>query len=245
MGPPVRALTGSWRRWRAGSRRETRAGAALDPRPDGGDPGRPRHSWSVLFSALAGAERVRAERVVVTLLAVLELVRLQQARAQQRELFGDIVIERQLPAPRRRRRMPWRLAPMSPMSKEGDPTAEIHATLAALEALLFASDARSSSRGSPRSSSSLGRRGSRAALAVLTAACDAPGAGWRWWRSAGGYRLVTRSELAPLLVRLQRLRPKSRLSRAAVETLAIIAYRQPISRPEIEQLRGVNADAAW
>ena len=51
------------------------------------------HSWYVLFSALLGAEPARPE-VVVTLLAVLELVRLGRARAQQRELFGDIVIER-------------------------------------------------------------------------------------------------------------------------------------------------------
>ena len=47
------------------------------------------------FSALLGATPPRPE-VVVTLLAVLELVRLQRARAQQRELFGDIVIERAL-----------------------------------------------------------------------------------------------------------------------------------------------------
>jgi segregation and condensation protein A len=53
------------------------------------------HSWYVLFSALLGATPPRPE-VVVTLLAVLELVRLQRARAQQRELFGDIVIERTL-----------------------------------------------------------------------------------------------------------------------------------------------------
>jgi segregation and condensation protein A len=52
-------------------------------------------SWYVLFSALLGASPARPE-VVVTLLAVLELVRLQRARAQQRELFGDIVIERAL-----------------------------------------------------------------------------------------------------------------------------------------------------
>jgi chromatin segregation and condensation protein Rec8/ScpA/Scc1 (kleisin family) len=53
------------------------------------------HSWYVLFSALLGASPPRPE-IVVTLLAVLELVRLQRARAQQRELFGDIVIERHL-----------------------------------------------------------------------------------------------------------------------------------------------------
>jgi segregation and condensation protein A len=51
-----------------------------------------RHTWSILFSSVAGAERVRAEWVV-TLLALLELVRLGQARARQAELFGEIVIE--------------------------------------------------------------------------------------------------------------------------------------------------------
>jgi segregation and condensation protein B len=46
-----------------------------------------------------------------------------------------------------------------------------------------------------------------------------------------------------VLISLQRLRLKSRLSRAAVETLTIVAYRQPISRPEIEQLRGVGTES--
>ncbi len=50
-------------------------------------------TWSLLFSSVAGGERLRAEWVV-TLLALLELVRLGQARARQAELFGEIVIER-------------------------------------------------------------------------------------------------------------------------------------------------------
>jgi segregation and condensation protein A len=52
-----------------------------------------RATWSLLFSTVAGAERVRSEWIV-TLLALLELVRLGQARARQAELFGDIVMER-------------------------------------------------------------------------------------------------------------------------------------------------------
>ena len=52
-----------------------------------------RSTWSLLFSTVAGAERVRSEWIV-TLLALLELVRLGQARARQAELFGDIVMER-------------------------------------------------------------------------------------------------------------------------------------------------------
>jgi segregation and condensation protein B len=59
----------------------------------------------------------------------------------------------------------------------------------------------------------------------------------------GGYRMVTRPELAPWLVRLTRARTRVRLSRPALETLAIIAYKQPVSRPELDAVRGVSSDA--
>ena len=59
---------------------------------------------------------------------------------------------------------------------------------------------------------------------------------------AGGYRMVTRPELAPWLVRLARARTRARLSRPALETLAIVGYKQPVSRPEIDAVRGVNSD---
>ena len=59
----------------------------------------------------------------------------------------------------------------------------------------------------------------------------------------GGYRMITRPELAPWLVRLARARTKSRLSRPALETLAIAAYKQPVSRPEMDAIRGVNSEA--
>src|SRR5215469_3962207 len=58
----------------------------------------------------------------------------------------------------------------------------------------------------------------------------------------GGFRMVTRPEVAPWLVKLQRSRTKSRLSRPALETLAIVAYRQPVSRPEVDAVRGVNSE---
>ena len=58
----------------------------------------------------------------------------------------------------------------------------------------------------------------------------------------GGYRMVTRAELAPWLVRLARTRTRVRLSRAALEALAIVAYKQPVSRPEIDAVRGVNSE---
>jgi len=58
---------------------------------------------------------------------------------------------------------------------------------------------------------------------------------------AGGYEMVTKADYAEYVARLHEP-PKLRLSRASLETLAIVAYRQPVTRPEVEQLRGVNSD---
>ncbi|MCG0239038.1 MAG: SMC-Scp complex subunit ScpB [Firmicutes bacterium] len=70
---------------------------------------------------------------------------------------------------------------------------------------------------------------------------QAPGRGLAIREVAGGYQLVTRPELADYVERL--LAPKGRgLSPAALETLAIIAYRQPITRAEIEAVRGVSVE---
>jgi segregation and condensation protein B len=56
---------------------------------------------------------------------------------------------------------------------------------------------------------------------------------------AGGYQLRTRKEFAPQIRKLLAGKPP-RLSRSLLETLAIVAYRQPVTRPEIEQVRGVD-----
>ncbi len=58
---------------------------------------------------------------------------------------------------------------------------------------------------------------------------------------AGGYQLVTRAEYQPYLQRLFRKAGKLSLTRAALETLAVVAYRQPVTRMEIDQIRGVNS----
>jgi segregation and condensation protein B len=60
---------------------------------------------------------------------------------------------------------------------------------------------------------------------------------------AGGFRMVTRPEHAAALARLFQARNRSRLSQAALETLAIVAYRQPITAPEIQAVRGVDSQA--
>ena len=62
------------------------------------------------------------------------------------------------------------------------------------------------------------------------------------WEVAGGYQLRSLPEFAPYLKQIQTTRPL-RLSSASLETLAVIAYRQPVTRAEIEQIRGVDAGA--
>jgi len=61
-------------------------------------------------------------------------------------------------------------------------------------------------------------------------------------KAAGGYVYATRYENAKYIGYLSSEKSKKRLSQAAIETLAIIAYKQPITKPEIEQIRGVNCD---
>ncbi|MGB4398069.1 MAG: SMC-Scp complex subunit ScpB [Daejeonella sp.] len=58
----------------------------------------------------------------------------------------------------------------------------------------------------------------------------------------GGYQFLTRKEYHPVINLLQIQRSKKKLSQAALETLAIVAYKQPITKLEIEQIRGVNCD---
>ncbi|MFA6108102.1 MAG: SMC-Scp complex subunit ScpB [Candidatus Latescibacterota bacterium] len=58
---------------------------------------------------------------------------------------------------------------------------------------------------------------------------------------AGGYQLATRSELSPWLRRFHKDRHQVRLSQAALETLAIIAFKQPLTRMEVDSIRGVNS----
>lgn len=66
--------------------------------------------------------------------------------------------------------------------------------------------------------------------------------GLRVQRHAGKVQLTTAAEIAPLVERFLGLEVTTHLSRAAVEALAIIAYRQPITRPLVDSIRGVNSD---
>jgi len=80
----------------------------------------------------------------------------------------------------------------------------------------------------------------RVALQQLQHECHQEGRGVVLQEVAGGFQLRTRPEYAPWVMQLRRTRHMN-LSRAATETLAIIAYRQPVTRAEIEGLRGVDS----
>jgi len=79
------------------------------------------------------------------------------------------------------------------------------------------------------------------ALELVRQRHEGPGSGLRLEKVAGGYRLVTRPEFSPVVAEFLGVRAANRLSQAALETLAIIAYRQPVTLPEINFLRGVNS----
>lgn len=81
------------------------------------------------------------------------------------------------------------------------------------------------------------------ALAGLAAEADVPTRGVRLEHVAGGWRYVTRPEFDSLLRKYHDVTERSRLSLAALETLAIIAYRQPITLPEVQDIRGVNSSS--
>jgi len=67
--------------------------------------------------------------------------------------------------------------------------------------------------------------------------------GLRLQRHRGRIQLTTAPQAAPYIERMLGLEASSRLSRAALETLAIVMYRQPATRPQIDAIRGVNSDA--
>lgn len=79
----------------------------------------------------------------------------------------------------------------------------------------------------------------RAAVAELNRQYEATGRSFRVEQVAGGYQLLTLPEYGPLLQKLHQREADSKLTRSALETLAIIAYKQPVLRAEVEAIRGV------
>lgn len=111
-----------------------------------------------------------------------------------------------------------------------------------LEAALF-------SAAHPLALDDLARLAPEASSEEIEAACEAlhrhyerDGHGVELVEVAEGYQILTRRELADAIAEAQIVLRPRKLSAAALETLAIIAYRQPVSRPEIEEIRGVSVE---
>jgi segregation and condensation protein B len=112
-----------------------------------------------------------------------------------------------------------------------------------IEAILFASDrAVTAGRIAEALGISADEGGARIihdAVKRLNTAYETTGRSFRIEKVAGGYRAVTTSDYADAIAAFQAGKAQRRLSRAALEALSIIAYRQPVTRAEIEAIRGV------
>lgn len=112
---------------------------------------------------------------------------------------------------------------------------------AILESLLLAADGPVSADRLRDAVGEIPRKEVTDALGELRREYEEGGRGLRLAEVANGYQLRTPSEHAEFVRRLTAVKP-ARMSRATLETLAIIAYRQPVTRAEIEEIRGVNVD---
>jgi segregation and condensation protein B len=79
-------------------------------------------------------------------------------------------------------------------------------------------------------------------VAVLNDQYEKQQRSFRIQKIGGAYQITTNSDFADFIRRLENIQAKTRLTQKSLETLAIIAYQQPVTRPEIEAIRGVNSD---
>jgi segregation and condensation protein B len=108
-----------------------------------------------------------------------------------------------------------------------------------VEALIFASPEPLTLKGLVKLLETEPKEDIVAALEALKQQYDQPG-GLQLVEVAGGFQIVTRPELNEWVRRLFNERTTQKLSVAALETLAVIAYKQPVTAPEIAEIRGVN-----
>ncbi|MEZ4653110.1 MAG: SMC-Scp complex subunit ScpB [Candidatus Eisenbacteria bacterium] len=118
--------------------------------------------------------------------------------------------------------------------------ANLPSLIAIVEAILFASDRPVSTKALAEAVPEADQESLAAALTELSARYQSADSGVGIQELADGFQLTTRPQLSTYVERFLVGRRRARLSRAALETLATIAYRQPITRGEIEDLRGVD-----
>jgi segregation and condensation protein B len=112
-----------------------------------------------------------------------------------------------------------------------------------VEALLFAADFPVATSRIKALVEGLEREDLRTMVEELNREYEAQGRSFWIQEVAGGYQMATRPHFARWVKELYKGRRLARLTQPALETLAIIAYRQPVGRPDIETIRGVNSDS--
>lgn len=112
-------------------------------------------------------------------------------------------------------------------------------TVATVEAILFAADSALTAGRIAEVGELPGQRPVKRAIESLNERYEQIGSAFRIESIASGFRMLTRPEYHDVVSRLHRIRSQGRLSQAALETLAIVAYRQPILRADVEAIRGV------
>lgn len=112
---------------------------------------------------------------------------------------------------------------------------------ASIEALLYAAEEPLSIKDLAKALPETSRDTIQATVEELVRSYDAPGRGLQVTHVAGGYQIATRPEYHERITRLFSAKRPSRLSIQALETLAAIAYRQPVTVPEIMELRGLHS----
>ena len=120
---------------------------------------------------------------------------------------------------------------------------ETNRNKAILESLLFASG-EPLTIGAIAKATSLSEQNIREIIRELTADYRDRNSGIVIAEIADGYEMATDPELAAWIRRMKNVHVSNKLSQPSIETLSIIAYKQPITKVEIDQLRGVNSDAA-
>ncbi len=110
-----------------------------------------------------------------------------------------------------------------------------------VEAVLFASETPLTPAEIARASGDLSAKDVEQAIGELCHEYEAEDRSVQIYPLGDGYQILTRPEYAPYLERFDSITRTNKLSRAALETLAIVAFRQPVSRLEVEEVRGVSA----
>lgn len=138
----------------------------------------------------------------------------------------------------------------SPESRRSAPPAKDHSLEEAAEAIIFAADEPVEAEriaeivGEVTGRTDLTTEEVEAAIGRLNDEYEASDRALEIHDWGGGYRMATRSALSPFVQTLFVGEQETSLSRSLMETLAVIAYRQPVTRPEVDFIRGVNSDYA-